>query len=50
MSLHISRETLLTKGWPEGPVYGEIYAALAEFSARGIRDEAYALKLLARAF
>jgi tRNA-splicing ligase RtcB (3'-phosphate/5'-hydroxy nucleic acid ligase) len=50
MSLQIPRETLLAIGWPEGPVFGELYAALAEFSARGIHDEAYALKLLARRF
>lgn len=50
MSLKIPRETLLAKGWPEGPVFGDLYAALAEFSARGIHDEAYALKLLARRF
>lgn len=50
MSLNIPRETLLAKGWPEGPVFGDLYAALAEFSARGIHDEAYALKLLARRF
>jgi RNA-splicing ligase RtcB len=50
MSLRIPRETLLAKGWPEGPLFGELYAALAELSARGIHDEAYALKLLARRF
>lgn len=50
MSLYIPRETLLSKGWPKGPLFGDLYAALAEFSAPGIHDEAYALKLLARRF
>ncbi len=39
---------LLTAGWLPGPQLGAALAKAAEYSARGIHDKAYALKLLHR--
>jgi len=46
----ITQEDLIEAGWPRSAVFADLIAAARRYEARGIKDQAYILKLLERDF
>ncbi len=46
----ITHQDLLDAGWPQSPLFAELIAAARRLEEKGIQDQSYILKLLARDF
>ncbi|MEM9237557.1 MAG: RtcB family protein, partial [Verrucomicrobiota bacterium] len=44
----LTSEELIAAGYEPGPVFKDLFAKIAEYEERGIKDKKYALKLLKR--